>query len=131
MTYHDILSYKLNTSFFVAKVRNYGIFITCLSIAFEDLLTSPIAPQVVPPCRKWQGQKQPKKEMMRLWWKYNDSTCSFFSRKKLSPIYEILSEDFSALKVCWLKKWQVHCIAGMIGFWKCILWRSNFWEESG
>ena len=42
-------------TFLVAKTGNYGIFvakfmITCSSIAFEDLLASSIAPQVMPHC---------------------------------------------------------------------------------
>ena len=61
MRNYDIFVPKAhNYNFFVAKKHNYDIFVTKLmimrsSIAFEDLLASSIAPQVMPPwtCLLW------------------------------------------------------------------------------
>ena len=54
MTYHEIVVIQIKNIIFVAKTQNYGIFsrtfmITRFSIAFEDLLVSSIALQVLPP----------------------------------------------------------------------------------
>ena len=130
MIYHDIswhimtFCHKDKNIIFVAKTRHYDILsrkfmITRLLIAFEDLLGSSIAPQVVPHCSKsscggTQSRKFPLDMSGRLW---HRGSCRWWNIVRIGASHYFRGRSLwlSPVLCDYLSHWGESWVSGRFG----------------